>query len=63
MNKTNAIALLLLIVAIFVFAPWIAFWAINVLFAYSIPYTLKTWFAYWVLMLFVFGSGKVSTNG
>ena len=63
MNKPTLIALLLLIVAVFVFAPWIVFWTINVLFAFSIPYTLKTWFAYWVLMLFVFGSGKVSTNG
>lgn len=63
MNKTTLMILLLLIVAIFVFAPYIVFWAINVLFAYAIPLTFKTWFAYWILMLFVFGAAKVSING
>lgn len=37
-------------------APLAAFWAVNALFAYSIPLTWKTWLAFWVLAI-IFGSG------
>lgn len=47
--------------ALLTIVPLLSFWAINALFAYSIPFTFKTWTAFWVLVIF-FGGGKVSVK-
>jgi len=43
------IYLLLLIVLLAIFGPLLIIWSLNTLFALSIAYTLKTWFAAFVL--------------
>lgn len=52
---------IVIVVALLTIAPMLSFWAINALFAYSIPLTWKTWTAFWVLAI-IFGGGKVSVK-
>lgn len=47
---------IILMIVLLTIAPLAAFWAVNALFAYSIPLTWKTWLAFWVLAI-IFGSG------
>ena len=49
---TLGIALLLALLALI---PWIGFWAIHTLFAYSIPLTWSTGLAFWVIIAMVQG--------
>ena len=50
-----------IVIALLTIAPVLTFWAINALFAYSIPLTWKTWLAFWVLAI-MFGGAKVSVK-
>lgn len=52
---------IVIVVALLTIAPMLSFWAINALFAYSIPLTWKTWLAFWVLAI-IFGGGKVAVK-
>lgn len=49
---TLGIALMIALLAII---PWIGFWAIGTLFAYSIPLTWSTGLAFWVIIAMVKG--------
>ena len=49
---TIAIVALIVLLALI---PWIGFWAINTLFAYSIPLTWSTGLAFWVIIAMVKG--------
>jgi hypothetical protein len=49
---TIAIIALIVLLALI---PWIGFWAINTLFAYSIPLTWSTGLAFWVIIAMVKG--------
>lgn len=53
-----AIIIVLALLALF---PWVAFWAIGVLFGYTIQLTWMTGLAYWVLVLLTCG-GKVQVS-
>lgn len=49
---TIAIVVLLALLGV---VPWVAFWAIHTLFAYSIPLTWSTGLAFWVIIAMVRG--------
>lgn len=56
MDSLGVVVLFLLLFFIVLwFAPWVTFWAIAVLFGYSIPLTWGTFWAFWALKLFAFG--------
>ena len=46
---------ILALVALLALIPWIGFWAIDTLFAYSIPLTWSTGLAFWVIIAMVQG--------
>lgn len=56
-----AVLLLILVIALIIGVPLLNIWAVNTLFALSIPYTLKTWFASAVLAS-VFSRGVVTVS-
>lgn len=57
----NIVALTIaIVIALLAFIPWLVFWAINTLFAYSIPYTISTCAAFWVLMTFLKGEINIT---
>jgi uncharacterized membrane protein len=62
LGETHAVGVIVLAVLlaflVLWFAPWVTFWAIGVLFGYHIPLTWGTGFAFWVLRLFLFGTGS-----
>jgi len=43
----------LFILALIIFMPFLVIWALNTLFGLTIGYTLKTWFATFVLCMVV----------
>ena len=45
MKVLGGLFLIALAIAAIVFGPWALVWALNTLFALTIPYTLKTWAA------------------
>jgi len=47
--------LILALLALLALIPWIGFWAIDTLFAYSIPLTWSTGLAFWVIIALVQG--------
>jgi|APGre2960657404_1045060.scaffolds.fasta_scaffold111296_1 hypothetical protein len=47
--------LILALLALLALIPWIGFWAIDTLFAYSIPLTWSTGLAFWVIIAMVQG--------
>ena len=49
---TIAIVVLLALLGV---VPWVAFWAINTLFAYHIPLTWSTGLAFWVMIVLLKG--------
>lgn len=51
-------AAVVLIVALFIFGPWLLFWAIGVLFGVTIPLTFKTWLAAVVFLGLVRGGSS-----
>ena len=55
---TFAIVVLLALLGV---VPWVAFWAIDTLFAYSIPLTWSTGLAFWVMIAMLKG-GEVQLN-
>ena len=55
---TIAIVVLLALLGV---VPWVAFWAIDTLFAYSIPLTWSTGLAFWVIIAMLKG-GEVQLN-
>lgn len=46
----------LLAIAAVLAMPWLLFWSIATLTGFTIPYTLGTWAAAWVLVLIMGGS-------
>jgi len=62
MRSTAAVLVAALIVAMIVFGPLLLIWALNTLFMFSIPYTLKTWAAALVLGGVVGSSGSRSSG-
>lgn len=48
--------------ALLALLPWVAFWAIGVLFGYTIQLTWMTGIAYWVLVLMTCGGNKVQVS-
>ena len=55
---TFAIVVLLALLGV---VPWVAFWAIDTLFAYHIPLTWSTGLAFWVIIAMLKG-GEVQLN-
>lgn len=52
-DKVLLVILAILIILILIFGPLISIWALNTLFALSIPYTFWTWLAmFWVGLFF-----------
>lgn len=49
------IGIIVFTIFILIFAPLIAIWAVNILFAANIQYTVLNWFASLLLMAFVNG--------
>ena len=52
---------ILALLALLAIIPWIGFWAIDTLFAYSIPLTWSTGLAFWVIIAMLKG-GEVQLN-
>lgn len=62
MKEASIVVLaVLLVLVLLAVVPWVAFWAIAVLFGYTIQLTWTTGIAYWVLVLLTCG-GKVATK-
>lgn len=61
MNNSTAIAVILFVILLVIFAPFAVIWALNTLFALAIPYTFWTWLAMLVLTA-TFGKANVNTN-
>ena len=53
--------LILALLTLLALIPWVAFWAIDTLFAYSIPLTWSTGLAFWVIIAMLKG-GEVQLN-
>lgn len=60
-EATLVVLAIIVVLALLAVVPWIAFWAIGVLFGYTIQLTWMTGIAYWVLVLMTFG-GKVQVS-
>lgn len=60
MNRRDAAILLVLVLVLIIFGPFLFVWSWNTLFGtlLTIPYNIKTWFA--TLLLYSFFNGKVS---
>jgi hypothetical protein len=59
---TAIVLLLALAIAVVVFAPLVTIWAVNLLFSFTIPYTLETWFATLVIGTFLRGESPITFN-
>lgn len=57
----KTLLIVLLLIAVIVIIPLAGIWSVNTLFLTSIPYTLKTWVASFVLMA-MFSSHPVSRS-
>ena len=55
--------LILALLALLALIPWIGFWAIDTLFAYSIPLTWSTGLAFWVIIAMVQGGNTTLRRG
>jgi hypothetical protein len=53
--------LVLFVIGLIVFMPFLIIWSINTLFTLGIPYAFKTWLAVSILV-FVFGSSNSTSN-
>lgn len=53
--------LILALLTLLAIIPWVGFWAIDTLFAYSIPLTWSTGLAFWVIIAMLKG-GEVQLN-
>lgn len=62
MKQVIIVLAVLLVISLLAVIPFVSFWAIAVLFGYTIQLTWTTGLAYWILVLFTCG-GRVSTNG
>ena len=60
--SVGAVVLVLLLIAIIVFQPFIIIWAINVLFGVGIPYTFKTWLAMFTIIMVIRSNSAASSN-
>lgn len=56
------LAAVILVISLLALIPFVSFWAIAVLFGYTIQLTWMTGLAYWILMILTCG-GRVTTNG
>ena len=61
MKNIATITLVLTVIAIIVFAPFIIIWALNTLFALGIEYTFWTWLAM-LVVTGAFGKTHVKIN-
>ena len=61
MKSLGITAFVALIIALIIFAPFALIWALNTLFALSIPYTFWTWLASLVITS-IFGKSTVKVN-
>jgi hypothetical protein len=61
-TRTGAaiLVLLLLVIAVLVFAPLATIWAVNTLFTLTIPFTLETWAATLLIGAFLRGENILS---
>lgn len=57
-NGITALLLIVLVIAILAFGPWVAMWTIGVLFGVFIDFNLKTWFAMLLLLALVRGGSS-----
>ncbi len=55
MNLTKIVLLLVIAILIIIFMPLLVIWALNTLFGLTIAYNLATWFAVFVLGVFIRG--------
>jgi hypothetical protein len=60
MGSFMAVLMVLAIIALVIFMPWVLVWSVNTLFGMAIPYTIKTYFA--ALVLGGLFSAKVSIS-
>ena len=61
MKSLGIIAFVALAIALVIFGPFALIWALNTLFALSIPYTFWTWLASLVIST-IFGKANVKIN-
>ena len=45
-----------------ILAPWLAIWALNTLFGFTIVFGLKTWFAAFVLLSFIRPAAEITVT-
>ena len=62
LSVLTIIGLIIFILGILLFFPFIIIWSLNTLFALAIPYTIKTWFAMLILAN-LFSSSKIKFRG
>lgn len=55
-------ALVLFIIALIIFGPFLLIWSMNTLFGLAIPFTFKTWLASLILGATVKGTALATTN-
>lgn len=55
MAGVGALLIVLLVLAAIIFWPLLVIWSLNLLFGLTIPFTLGTWFAVFVLIAAVRG--------
>ena len=60
-EKIGITMLMLFIIGISILMPFVLIWSLNILFKLNIAYTLKTWFASF-LLISMFGNYVVSIN-
>ena len=61
MKSLGITALFALVIALLIFGPFALIWALNTLFALSIPYTFWTWLASLVIST-IFGKSNIKVN-
>ena len=61
MKSLGITALFALVIALLIFGPFALIWALNTLFALSIPYTFWTWLASLVIST-IFGKSNIKIN-
>jgi len=56
MRATTALGLILLVIGIILFTPFLLIWSVNGLFSLTIQYTWMNWFYAFVIMYLLRGS-------
>jgi hypothetical protein len=56
------LSLVLLIIVLIIFGPFLLIWSLNTLFGLAIPFTFKTWFASLILGAAVKGGASASSS-